>query len=333
MENNLNNNVKSDVGMKILLVIAIIVGLLVSFLLAYKMFIYDKKDNKENKDNDVVNKDDNIVNKNDATEEALKKIDEKTKEVNTLINNFNYDYLISRGMELKSEDITKETILNMVLSKDMVILKKDILMSMKENHTTDSTGKKYPNYNSNEKLVCPKELENRDTYRIKTVSDFQKAMQALGLTVDEIEKMDANLWNCAPIVYTNYYISAYSSETLKNKIVKQFGTKFASMFDESFYTAGDTNFIYDKNIKKAFTVPGPWGAVGAEEVHLLLDVKDNDDTMVLKFVSGFLMGDDADIQVEEMKKRLYENQDKYDKHELTFKKENGNYIFDNIKKI
>lgn len=333
MENNLNNNVKSDVGMKILLVIAIIVGLLVSFLLAYKMFIYDKKDNKENKDNDVVNKDDNIVNKNDATEEALKKIDEKTKEVNTLINNFNYDYLISRGMELKSEDITKETILNMVLSKDMVILKKDILMSMEENHTTDSTGKKYPNYNSTEKLVCPKELENRDTYRIKTVSDFQKAMQALGLTVDEIEKMDANLWNCAPIVYTNYYISAYSSETLKNKIVKQFGTKFASMFDESFYTAGDTNFIYDKNIKKAFTVPGPWGAVGAEEVHLLLDVKDNDDTMVLKFVSGFLMGDDADIQVEEMKKRLYENQDKYDKHELTFKKENGNYIFDNIKKI
>ena len=158
-------------------------------------------------------------------------------------------------------------------------------------------------------------------------------MQALSLTVDEIEKMDANLWNCAPIVYTNYYISAYSSETLKNKIVKQFGTKFASMFDESFYTAGDTNFIYDKNIKKAFTVPGPWGAVGAEEVHLLLDVKDNDDTMVLKFVSGFLMGDDADIQVEEMKKRLYENQDKYDKHELTFKKENGNYIFDNIKKI
>ena len=119
MENNLNDNVKSDIGMKILLVIAIIVGLLVSFLLAYKMFIYDKKDNKENKDNDVVNK-------NDATEEALKKIDEKTKEVNTLINNFNYDYLISRGMELKSEDITKETILNMVLSKDMVILKKDI---------------------------------------------------------------------------------------------------------------------------------------------------------------------------------------------------------------
>ena len=59
MENNLNNNVKSDVGMKILLVIAIIVGLLVSFLLAYKMFIYDKKDNKENKDNDIVNKDDN----------------------------------------------------------------------------------------------------------------------------------------------------------------------------------------------------------------------------------------------------------------------------------
>ncbi|MEF2690740.1 MAG: hypothetical protein U0N10_05035, partial [Bacilli bacterium] len=223
MENNLNNNVKSDVGMKILLVIAIIVGLLVSFLLAYKMFIYDKK---ENKDND-------IVNKNDMTEEALKKIDEKTKEINTLINNFNYNYLISRGMELKSEDITKETILNMVLSEDMIIDEKNIIISIGHSNdklpTIDSTGKKYPNYNSNEKLVCPKEGKHLDydTHFIKTVSDFQKTMQELGLAVDEIEKMDANLWNCAPIVYTNYYISAYSSETLKNKIVKQFGTKFA----------------------------------------------------------------------------------------------------------
>ena len=329
MENNLNNNVKSDVGMKILLVIAIIVGLLVSFLLAYKMFIYDKK---ENKDND-------IVNKNDMTEEALKKIDEKTKEINTLINNFNYNYLISRGMELKSEDITKETILNMVLSEDMIIDEKNIIISIGHSNdklpTIDSTGKKYPNYNSNEKLVCPKEGKHLDydTHFIKTVSDFQKTMQELGLAVDEIEKMDANLWNCMNTNDVIYYIKVYSEESLKNKIVKQFGTKFASMFDESFYTASDTNFIYDKNIKKAFTVPGPWGAVGAEEVHLLLDVKDNDDTMVLKFVSGFLMGDDADIQVEGMKKRLYENQDKYDKHELTFKKENGNYIFDNIKKI
>jgi hypothetical protein len=312
-----------------LLVIAIIVGLLVSFLLAYKMFIYDKK---ENKDND-------IVNKNDMTEEALKKIDEKTKEINTLINNFNYNYLISRGMELKSEDITKETILNMVLSEDMIIDEKNIIISIGHSNdklpTIDSTGKKYPNYNSNEKLVCPKEGKHLDydTHFIKTVSDFQKTMQELGLAVDEIEKMDANLWNCMNTNDVIYYIKVYSEESLKNKIVKQFGTKFASMFDESFYTFLPLNFIYDKNIKKAFTIPSTAGGTSPSKVYLLLDVKDNDDTMVLKFVSGFLMGDDADIQVEGMKKRLYENQDKYDKHELTFKKENGNYIFDNIKKI
>ena len=80
MENNLNDNVKSDVGMKILLVIAIIVGLLVSFLLAYKMFIYDKKDNKENKDNEIVNKDDNKNNgdnnsKTNYNNKHLSKID------------------------------------------------------------------------------------------------------------------------------------------------------------------------------------------------------------------------------------------------------------------
>ena len=325
MENNLNNNVKSDVGMKILLVIAIIVGLLVSFLLAYKMFIYDKKDNKDN----------DIVNKNDTTEEALKKIDEKTKEINTLINNFNYNYLISRGMELKSEDITKETILNMVLSEDMIIDEKNIIISIGHSNdklpTIDSTGKKYPNYNSNEKLVCPKEGKHLDydTRFIKTVSDFQKTMQELGLAVDEIEKMDANLWNCMNTNDVIYYIKVYSEESLKNKIVKQFGTKFASMFDESFYTFLPLNFIYDKNIKKAFTIPSTAGGTSPSKAYLLLDVKYNDDTMVLKFVSK----DNFNDTVGEVKKELYENQEKYDKYEVTFKKENGNYIFDNIKKI
>ena len=74
MENNLNDNVKSDIGMKILLVIAIIVGLLVSFLLAYKMFIYDKKDNKENKDNDIVNKDDNNKSDDKVSSPVIKEL-------------------------------------------------------------------------------------------------------------------------------------------------------------------------------------------------------------------------------------------------------------------
>ena len=197
MENNLNDNVKSDVGMKILLVIAIIVGLLVSFLLAYKMFIYDKKDNKENKDND-------IVNKNDTTEEALKKIDEKTKEINTLINNFNYDYLIDKEpFTLKASDLTKEDILYLTyrsLSEEDYIKGSymPIGASGKDDNSlpvTDSTGKKYPNYNSDKKLVCPNTKESSDFAYAVLEGEFQKYMQMMGLTVDEIEKMDANLWN------------------------------------------------------------------------------------------------------------------------------------------
>ena len=101
------------------------------------------------------------------------------------------------------------------------------------------------------------------------------------------------------------------------------------MFDESFYTFLPLNFIYDKNIKKAFTIPSTAGGTSPSKVYLLLDVKDNDDTMVLKFVSK----DNFNDTVGEVKKKLYENQEKYDKYEVTFKKENGNYIFDNIKKI
>ena len=88
MENNLNyNDEKNNKTTNVLLILVLIVGVLILGLLVYKMFIYDNKENNTNKDN-------NIVNKDDTTEEALKKIDEKTKEINALIDNFNYNYLI-----------------------------------------------------------------------------------------------------------------------------------------------------------------------------------------------------------------------------------------------
>ena len=59
MENNLNENVTYKKKGNIAVIILIIVVLVLIGLLSYKMFIYDKKDNKENKDNDIVNKDDN----------------------------------------------------------------------------------------------------------------------------------------------------------------------------------------------------------------------------------------------------------------------------------
>ena len=72
MENNLNyNDEKNNKTTNVLLILVLIVGVLILGLLVYKMFIYDNKENNINKDN-------NIVNKDDTTEEALKKIDEKT---------------------------------------------------------------------------------------------------------------------------------------------------------------------------------------------------------------------------------------------------------------
>ncbi len=60
MENNLNySNEKNNKTTNILLVLVLITGVIIIGLLSYKMFIYDKKDNKENKDNDIINKDDN----------------------------------------------------------------------------------------------------------------------------------------------------------------------------------------------------------------------------------------------------------------------------------
>ena len=65
MENNLNySNEKNNKTTNILLVLVLITGVILIGLLSYKMFIYDKKDNKENKDNDIVNKDDNKKDEN-----------------------------------------------------------------------------------------------------------------------------------------------------------------------------------------------------------------------------------------------------------------------------
>ena len=332
MENNLNNNVKSDVGMKILLVIAIIVGLLVSFLLAYKMFIYDKKDNKENKDND-------IVNKNDTTEEALKKIDEKTKEINTLINNFNYDYLIDKEpFTLKASDLTKEDILYLTyksLSEEDYIKGSymPIGASGKDDNSlpvTDSTGKKYPNYNSDKKLVCPNTKESSDHAYAVFEGEFQKYMQMMGLTVDEIEKMDANLWNCGGSASVPSGFKIVAKDTLESKINKLFGKINNNMFEQSFFIRTRVcevmDTIYDKDIEKAFMQAHAGCSLGQMNEHLLLNVKYENDNLILTVITG----KDASVTTKAM---LYENQEKYDKYEVTFKKENGNYIFDNIKKI
>ena len=65
MENNLNySNEKNNKTTNILLVLVLITGVIIIGLLSYKMFIYDKKDNKENKDNDIINKDDNKKDEN-----------------------------------------------------------------------------------------------------------------------------------------------------------------------------------------------------------------------------------------------------------------------------
>ena len=70
MENNLNySNEKNNKTTNVLLILVLIVGVILIGLLSYKMFIYDKKDNNQNKDKDVVNKDDNNQNDNKNNED------------------------------------------------------------------------------------------------------------------------------------------------------------------------------------------------------------------------------------------------------------------------
>ena len=332
MENNLNyNNEKNNKTVSILLVFVLIVGVLILGLLVYKMFIYDNKENNINKDN-------NIVNKDDTTEEALKKIDEKTKEINALIDNFNYNYLIDKeSSTLKTSDLTKEDILYLVygaLNTGDYIEGSYMPIgdSGKDDNSlpvTDSTGKKYPNYNSDKKLVCPNTKESSDSAYAVLEGEFQKYMQIIGMTVDEIEKMNANLWNCGNSASVPFKFTIVTKDIFESKINKLFGKINNNIFNESFFTksnisCGTMDTIYDKNIEKAFIqVQGGCTAQQISE-HLLLNVEYKNDNLILTVITG----KDVTITTKDM---LYENQDKYDKYEVTFKKDNGNYIFDNIK--
>lgn len=332
MENNLNyNDEKNNKTTNVLLILVLIVGVLILGLLVYKMFIYDNKENNTNKDN-------NIVNKDDTTEEALKKIDEKTKEINALIDNFNYNYLIDKeSSTLKTSDLTKEDILYLVygaLNTGDYIEGSYMPIgdSGKDDNSlpvTDSTGKKYPNYNSGKKLVCPNTKESSDHAYAVFEGEFQKYMQMMGLTVDEIEKMNANLWNCGNSASVPFEFTIVAKDIFESKINKLFGKINNNIFNESFFTrsnisCGTMDTIYDKNIEKAFIqVQGGCTAQYINE-HLLLNVEYKNDNLILTVITG----KDVTITTKDM---LYENQDKYDKYEVTFKKDNGNYIFDNIK--
>ena len=70
--NNEFNNISKNGVTDVLLIIAIIIGLIIIGLLSYKMFIYDNKNNDDNKNSGVVDKDknDNVIdNKNGVTKE------------------------------------------------------------------------------------------------------------------------------------------------------------------------------------------------------------------------------------------------------------------------
>ena len=194
---------------------------------------------------------------------------------------------------------------------------------------TDSTGKKYPNYNSDKKLVCPNTKESSDHAYAVLEGEFQKYMQIIGMTVDEIEKMNANLWNCGNSASVPFKFTIVTKDIFESKINKLFGKINNNIFNESFFTksnisCGTMDTIYDKNIEKAFIqVQGGCTAQQISE-HLLLNVEYKNDNLILTVITG----KDVTITTKDM---LYENQDKYDKYEVTFKKDNGNYIFDNIK--
>lgn len=59
--NNEFNNISKNGVTDVLLIIAIIIGLIIIGLLSYKMFIYDNKNNDDNKNSGVVDKDKNDI--------------------------------------------------------------------------------------------------------------------------------------------------------------------------------------------------------------------------------------------------------------------------------
>lgn len=209
-------------------------------------------------------------------------------------------------------------------------------------------------YSSNLKLT--KDINNvkYSSYKKNTAQYIAKM---LGLTVDEINKIDLDSWNKILGDNTKFYI--IDGVTLKNKI-KELSIDNDAMFNSSFIINKDIlgnldgvvskgNIMYDKNIDKVIMHENGNTSGTVRKIYITSNELKNN-VYKVNFVEGYfeegttyklkaIDGSSIDVDITTVDKEfilneaLKNNHDKLDKYEITFKKVNDIYQFDSIKKI
>lgn len=248
-----------------------------------------------------------------------------TKEIDKLVVDFPYSKIVTENMN-HNQLWKTYTVFNIIKNMKGV--------NLNSKNTKDTNGVTYPEYTEETEILA----------------------KNLGLTVDEISKIDKKLWTGGGSTdYVKYDI---------NNIKTKYGDIYETMFTKSFiisnaYLTGFyASIFYDKNVDKLVWHAGG-GTTGCNisGTRSVIKGTKQDDKYIVEFVEGYftpgmcLSGNEesktylltmediietkitSNSKTSDYDKILKQYQDKLPHYELTFKLVDGNYQFDNIKKI
>ena len=244
MENNLNENVTYKKKGNIAVIILIIVVLVLIGLLSYKMFIYDKKDNKENKDNDIVNKDDN---KNNGDNNSKTNYDNKHLSKIDVDSTRGFVLYASHSSELYelSNPGKFGLVASSVIDKNGDVyfeLYKDVKVEKEFNNLGEKGSYTIKDYNDNVRNNVPIEgykLPLKNIRDVKSYSFGQAGMSGIFVFIDKE--------NNASVMKVDYDYSSGDKIVVKDiNLYKNVANNIISSIDE--YNGNSRNFyLIDKD--------------------------------------------------------------------------------------
>jgi len=325
---------------KILIILLVMVLLFFTSISIYYFFIYKKDNINDNNDNNIQenqnnnnisdNNDNNIQenqNNNNISDKVLDEYYLKTIDIiDEHILEYRYSEIANNKIsyeEFRKNYVVKNIIDNLDLISNVGCGDENTVNHEKDIY--DKNGVKYPDYSAPENIA----------------KDF-------GLTVDEINKMDKNIWSVGG---GQYCIYMYDAKEIKNKYINIYNDMFNSSFSLHLINKDDSADFYsfDKNLDKV--IVKSHGGTRAYYDSVIIDSKMENNLYKVRFVEGYfdynndlssnskyiLFVDSENnnkiANTSDKSSALKENKDKLPNYEITFKKTEEGYKFDNVKRI
>lgn len=327
---NENNEITKSNNNKILIVIIIVLSILLLGLTYYTFFVRDTNKIQDNSKQNNNNKQNNneIDDKNDNLPKIYSTFLTDTKELDKLVIDFPYEKInesVSHNQLWKVYTLLNK--INDVVTTKIGYCENSIIH---RDDVKDSNGVTYPKYE-----------EGTPEYMAK---DF-------GLTVEEISKIDKNVWTAGG----QYCFTSYDMNDLKNKHINIYNEMFNQSFTASttILDSFSSGWTYDKNVNVLmFQSSGGIPCNNKNGERLIINTNKKENSYEIEFVSAIFIqpmcsGDEKNYKLElkdetidiptskinstkDRENFIKQYQDKLTHYVITFKMVDGYYQYDNI---